>query len=551
MSFNKWNILSLALMSIFLVSGCTTDSSKAPSEITQSGGGSSGGSSGGSGSGCGDNCPSENTLPIHSLTTSYGSTCAHLEDGVKCWGMNLETFLPGTKDKSTTIPVWVLPLGSGVTRMSHGAQTCVIINGGLKCWGMNNHGQLGPASNKVFEPSPVTIYPPNSGITDVSTGYAVTCVIKNGGVYCWGNRAFGAVGNGPPDLTGPIVKTPAQIIPEGSGVTSIEAGYERTCAVVAGGLKCWGWNNSQGVIGNGVRANGSDPSSIIMYYPVDVIPAGSGVVKTGIGHSHTCAVVKDGLKCWGTQAMGTLGDGVMDSAATAGRTTPYEILPEGSGVSSVSSGVNFSCAIIRGGMKCWGDNNKGQFGGGAQYSTTPREIFPESEKASVVSGYYYHACAVLDRTKVRCWGENYFGQLGDGTVAKTNTSTSKNINLVNPVATTGNIIFSRVWQQDRPGDVVLPTTAVQTVVYLWNIGGKYSSIASIQMPSGFNLNIIGNELAPPSFPRKVSFPLNIGPGEVYTLQILPDSTVPTPKSGVMQINNADPNIAPIKVNISQ
>ncbi len=221
--------------------------------------------------------------------------------GVTCWGGNFYGQLgDGSKD-SSYIKIGVLGLASGVAAIAanaSGDHTCAVRSGGAaKCWGRNDYGQLGNNSS-IHSPVPVDVVGLASGVTRMAAGGAHTCALVNGAVSCWGRNSEGELGDG----TTSNRSAPVAVAGLASGVDAIAAGFSHTCALMtAGTVKCWGWNQ-EGEVGNG-------SSQTMLLVPADVSGL-SNVLAISAGGNHTCALVSGGtLKCWGRNTEGQLGDG--------------------------------------------------------------------------------------------------------------------------------------------------------------------------------------------------------------------------------------------------
>lgn len=139
-------------------------------------------------------------------------------------------------------------------------------------------------------------------------------------------------------------------IPEQSGVTQISVSESHGCAIVSGGVQCWG-SNLSGQLGDG--------SLIDRLTPAVAIPAGSGATRILVEQlgRYTCAIINSGLKCWGNNEWGNLGNGTITD-----QTAPVTIFPEGSGVTDIVKNAYSTCAVVGGSAKCWGWHRMGQLG---------------------------------------------------------------------------------------------------------------------------------------------------------------------------------------------
>ena len=184
----------------------------------------------------------------------------------------------------------------------------------------------------------------------------------------------------------------------------VASGTSHTCALTTGGgVKCWGANHF-GQLGNGSTA----PSAV----PVDVRSLEAGVVGLSGSGNHTCALTGEGtVKCWGANESGQLGNGSTDNSGV-----PVDVAGLGPGVLQVSAGASHTCALTRSRtVLCWGTNGTGELGtGGTEASAIPVPVkgLPAGSTAVDVGNGF--TCVVFTGSTVRCWGDNGDGQLGTG-----------------------------------------------------------------------------------------------------------------------------------------
>ena len=352
-------------------------------------------SAGGDAGGDGDSA----TLGSSATSVSVGgSACAlTVAGGLECWGYNGNGQLGNNTTTSSSVPVPVSGLTTGVTAVSvAGNYACAVTaSGGVKCWGDNLYGQLG--NNSTTSSSvPVQVSGLTSGVTAVSAGSYFACAIAaGGGVVCWGLNGSGQLGNN--STTNSSV--PVQVSGLTSGVIAVSVGTDSACAVTASGVVCWG-DNQDGELGNNSTASSS--------VPVAVSGLTSGVTAVSVKYSSACAITAGGgVECWGLNSSGQLGNN-----STTNSSSPVPVSGLTTGVTAVSVGAEYSaCALVAGGgVWCWGYNSQGELGNNSTTSSSvPVQVSGLTGGVTDVSVGGQYACAVTAGGVVECWGESSYG----------------------------------------------------------------------------------------------------------------------------------------------
>lgn len=344
---------------------------------------------------------------IIAVAAGSSHSCAVLAtgSGVKCWGLNNYYQLGDGSTTDRLSPVDVGSLSGVVSIKAGGTHSCAIISPSntVKCWGRNNVGQLGDTSNTT-RTAPVLVSG-ITGVTSLAVGYDHACVVQSADqkVRCWGYNSNGQLGDGSTSNRWTSVQVNAASL---GNVTGVYAGFYHTCAILASDstVKCWG-NNSLGQLGNGTITSSSLPV------------VATGVVNAqsmAIGWNHSCSVssIDQTIKCWGANDKGQIGIGAEARYANPIKPTDIPLIEK------FASGEHYNCAIVVSdrSVLCWGENPKGQLGDGTTINrSTPVTVAGLSGVSSIALGYS-HACALFPNGSMKCWGDNMAGSIGDNTI---------------------------------------------------------------------------------------------------------------------------------------
>ena len=336
---------------------------------------------------------------VQSITAGGDHTCALVNNGVWCWGQGGLGQLGNEATEDSSVPVAVSRLDHGVQSISAGLNhTCAVSYGGSECWGDNSAGQL--ASTFVTSAAePISSGFLDNGVSSISAGANHTCAVQNGSVICWGLNNHGQLGN---NSTQNSTDTDQVILSSGVQSISASSAGNHTCAVTNGGVLCWGQNDS---------GQTGIPSHIERHVPTAVPNLSAGVQAIEAGGSHTCALIDGHVQCWGAGSSGQLGDG----AATAS-TSAVQAIGMTYGIAEVAVGDLFGCEIVNGAIYCWGDDQAGQTGSypAVRADGSPIGVTNITSGAEQVAEGGNTACALVNGG-VWCWGNNQYGQCGDGT----------------------------------------------------------------------------------------------------------------------------------------
>jgi alpha-tubulin suppressor-like RCC1 family protein len=333
-------------------------------------------------------------LPKGLVRVELGEYHACALDGagkLYCWGASGNSRLGRPESEGNLAPSPSLPAVAGLPAVvdfdvaeAHGCAADA--KGAVWCWGVNYDGEASGDGSEVRTPRKVAGI---SGAVDVSVGGGNGCAVTGAGeVWCWGTSRYGQLGMQDAEEPGHR-REPVRIGVKGA--TRVSVGDGGACAVTKTGLACWGRVDA-----------GADPER-------GIEPALlRGTKGTAIAVSSWMCAVDGAVACEGWGAARFLDDGKWDPGDRA-------VISGTEGASEVVLGSEHGCALVGGGVVCWGEASRGQLADGTRERRA--EASPVAGLADVVAleAGSEHTCALRRDGEVHCWGANDSGQLGDGT----------------------------------------------------------------------------------------------------------------------------------------
>lgn len=390
-------------------------------------------------------------LAAGSISVGYNHTCVVTKaKKVRCWGEGGDGQLgygdtrdigeAQNGDPATPAVAGDVPLGGDAAAVAVGREhSCALMTtGAVRCWGSSGHGQLGYGNEDTVGDGSVPGKETPAAVGDVPLGgtavaiaaheYQTCAVMDTGALRCWGQGAFGKLGNGSGADIGDD-ETPADEgdAPIGVSITAVSVGTQHTCVLTTdGAVRCWGRGDS-GQLGYG------NPDHQSVASAVGDVPLGGAASAISAGDAHTCAVLTNGaVRCWGASDDGRLGYGDTDAVGdgtVTGKETPADAgdVPLGGTAVGISAGSSHTCAEMgTGAVRCWGWGLYGRTGyamtdnigdGTTTGYETPAAAGNVSLGGSALAvSAHNHTCAVLSGGKLRCWGHANAGKLGYGQV---------------------------------------------------------------------------------------------------------------------------------------
>ncbi|WP_186644043.1 RCC1 domain-containing protein [Fluviispira vulneris] len=253
----------------------------------------------------------------------------------------------------------------------------------------------------------------------ISMGDLTACVVMTSGqIKCWGYNQSFQLGNSSANTSNQAEPVYVNILTEKA--VAVSAALNHTCAYLISGMKCWGSQNN-GKLGN--RINDSSYAS----KPQDILNINNNPIKMMVtGDEHVCVLLSGSQQvlCWGFNDRGQMAQPFSKNPVINGINIQ---LPES--IKHIATSDHSMCAItISGNLYCWGSN--------ITSNTNPNPVLIDSGVKNISSGEKDHFCYISANDFVNCFGRNDKLQLGkkpEHSDYKLQTNTVQNLNNVSAI----------------------------------------------------------------------------------------------------------------------
>lgn len=383
---------------------------------------------------------------------------------------------------------------------------------------------VGPAGALHTPVSGSTSLTVRLAFTHIEAGTLHTCGIARGGsVYCWGEGAWGRLGDGTPYPAWTSVAHPVRVLSRDT-FTSISLDEQHdsrsghTCGVtVDGGLACWG-SGSWGMLGDGVDGQGITPHSTAI--PIRV---GTGTfVDVVAGAKDTCALTASGVAyCAGANYGKQLGVDTVPGVCIEPQvpnnygescSTTFVQVSGGKTFSRIYGSAGTTCGLTSVGEPwCWGWNFSGEAGVGTTTSLPTPTRMQGGLTFTTMAGGSSVMCGLTSAGTAYCSGRGGFGALGTG--LQTNT--------VAPIAVATLLTFSQIAAGGE--HVCAITSSGDTYCWGTNVSGELGVATTESCSGSASYSVVCSTL--PVHVTGVPKFIDIAAGSNHTCGLVSDGSV--------------------------